>query len=506
MKTRIILLSLASALVLMSCQDTLSEQLTWDNGVMAALPGYEEMAGTRVNFATGLGSFFWSNGDCIGVCRSSSTSNGTAAFTLLKGGESVGNFINDSFSLLTNADYYAFYPFMAGTTATAFPVNLVTQEQTANNDLSHIGKFNYMSTKFTTDGNGKASFTFSNIGAVIQLHFTAEEEDEYKSLAITSSGAPFTIQATYNMVDGTYTPKSTNGTFRVSFGEQGMHVLKDEDVTVSAVILPDDLSQSTLTFSIRNAAGVVKEMSFAGYAFSKGKLYHFYEVNSKGNPPYGGCPDNHHPHMIDLGMPSGTLWSCMDLGSNVPAECGLGFTWGQAALAEKNYASSWEYYDFMTEGYRDRNGISKYQIPDKNYDGVWYDAEQNFIGDNLTTLEMADDAARQNWGGPWRIPTKAEFNELTNYATCVWDKNYNGIPNNSGYVFYKKKANREYTYWDTHIFMPNGNPGSYTMVPYWTSTLGDQTHLAFAFNFWDASRGRADNRFDIDRIRPVCSK
>jgi hypothetical protein len=25
------------------------------------------------------------------------------------------------------------------------------------------------------------------------------------------------------------------------------------------------------------------------------------------------CPDNNHPHMIDLGLPSGTKWACCNL-------------------------------------------------------------------------------------------------------------------------------------------------------------------------------------------------
>ena len=96
MKTRIILLSLFSAFAALSCSDNLSEQLVWEDGVMATLPGYDEMAETRVTFTDSFSKFYWSNGDCIGVCRSSASSNGTAAFTLLKGGGTTGNFINDS--------------------------------------------------------------------------------------------------------------------------------------------------------------------------------------------------------------------------------------------------------------------------------------------------------------------------------------------------------------------------------------------------------------------------
>ncbi|MBQ0118545.1 MAG: hypothetical protein KBS42_02090, partial [Bacteroidales bacterium] len=37
-----------------------------------------------------------------------------------------------------------------------------------------------------------------------------------------------------------------------------------------------------------------------------------------------------------------------------------------------------------------------------------------------TTLDLADDAAAANWKGNWRMPTKAEFEELANTQNCEW--------------------------------------------------------------------------------------
>lgn len=513
MKTRFFLLSLVLASVTMSCTDKLSEQTMWDEGVMAIIHGYEDADGTRVSFNNGIGNFRWSNGDCIGVCRSSSSSNGTAAFTLLKGGETVGNFINDSFSLLANTDYYAFYPFATGVTASSFPINMANQVQNGNNDLSHIGQFNYMATKFTTDGDGKASFTFSNIGAVIQIHFTADQEDTYKSMTITSKGTPFTIRATYNLSSETFTSPYTNETVRVLFGDEGMHVYNGEDVTVSALVFPDDLSQSTLTVEVKNANGVVKEMSFAGYAFSKGKLYHFYEEVNAGNPPYGGCPDGNHPHAIDLGLPSGTLWSCMNLGASIPVEYGIAFSWGQTSYVEKN-SSTWENYEFMIESYANEWGINKYQKADDLTDGSWYSEGGVFIGDNKTTLDLADDAARKNWGGKWRIPTKNECEELVNYTKLVSTENYNETGAH-GDILYKKKSNGKYTLWDTHLFIVNDESEWYPAAPYywrnwhWTSTLGSDTRKAYTMS---SASGRSvgmgiseATRIEKHQIRPVQS-
>ena len=491
MKTRFFFLSLALASVMVSCTDGLSDQLQWDEGVMVTLSDYQDVTGTRVAFNNSLTSFTWSNGDCIGVCRSSAASNGTAAFTLLKGGATVGNFINDSFSLNPKADYYAFYPFAVGTTASAFPIDITGQVQTANNSTAHIGKVNYMSAAFTTDDNGKASFTFSNIGTVIQLHFTAENEDTYSGLSVSSSGNGFTTQASYNLKDNTITPSKTSSVFQVSFGEEGMHVYNGESVVITAIVLPDDLSQSTLTFSIKNRAGaVVKKMDLAGFAFSSGKLYHFYEDDSKGNPPYGSCPDGNHPHAIDLGLPSGTLWSCLDMGAEKPIEGGIGFVWGQTDYVEKN-SSTWENYEYMNESYLNEWGINKYQIADEQTDGVWYNGDGSFVGDKKTTLESGNDAARVNWGGKWRMPQKKDCVELVNYTYHVYVSDYNetGV---DGIILYKKKASNKYTLWDPHLFIPASShyydryTGNHSANSYWTSSLGTETRNAYSqvFDFY----------------------
>ncbi len=41
------------------------------------------------------------------------------------------------------------------------------------------------------------------------------------------------------------------------------------------------------------------------------------------------CPDDNHPHMIDLGLPSGTKWACCNVGAAKPEEYGGYYTWGE---------------------------------------------------------------------------------------------------------------------------------------------------------------------------------
>lgn len=45
------------------------------------------------------------------------------------------------------------------------------------------------------------------------------------------------------------------------------------------------------------------------------------------------CPDNNHPHWIDLGLPSGTLWRCCNEGASAPEEYGGYYEFGQVGSA-----------------------------------------------------------------------------------------------------------------------------------------------------------------------------
>ena len=68
--------------------------------------------------------------------------------------------------------------------------------------------------------------------------------------------------------------------------------------------------------------------------------------------------------------------------------------------------------------------------------------------DNKTALDPEDDAAHVNWGGSWRMPTNAEFEELLNTSNCTWTwTTLNGV---SGYKVVSKKSG----YAGNWIFLP----------------------------------------------------
>ena len=100
---------------------------------------------------------------------------------------------------------------------------------------------------------------------------------------------------------------------------------------------------------------------------------------------------------IDLGLPSGLLWSKKNIGAATEEDAGLYFQWGdiQGYTAEQVGVDKQFNEDYSDYKWHDGNGYTKYNV-----------------SDGLTTLEAADDAATQIMGADWRMPTEEEFKEL----------------------------------------------------------------------------------------------
>lgn len=105
-------------------------------------------------------------------------------------------------------------------------------------------------------------------------------------------------------------------------------------------------------------------------------------VKAEDAVPYSSCPDNHHPHMIDVGLPSGILWACCNVGADKPEGYGGYYAWGETE--EKNDYSRW---------------TSKY----------WSSSYHDISG-------TEDDVANVKWGGSWQMPLKPDFTELDNFT------------------------------------------------------------------------------------------
>ena len=153
------------------------------------------------------------------------------------------------------------------------------------------------------------------------------------------------------------------------------------------------------------------------------------------------CPDENHPHAIDLGLPSGTKWCCCNVGASTPEGYGGYYAWGET---KEKSAYNWDTYAYCyydSDGYPCCTNIG-YDIAGTGYD-----------------------AATVNMGAPWRMPTIEQIDELMNVCSLKWTQK-NGV---NGFIL--KSPN------DNQIFLPAAGFREHTRLDgggddcyYWSSS------------------------------------
>jgi len=134
--------------------------------------------------------------------------------------------------------------------------------------------------------------------------------------------------------------------------------------------------------------------------------------------------------MVDLGL--SVKWATCNVGASSPEEYGDYFAWGETEPKED---CSWDTYKWCKGA---SSTITKYcDNPNYGYSG---------FTDNKTGLDPEDDAATVIWGGKWRMPTRAEQDELINNCSWTWT-NING-------VYGRKVTSKKSGFTDKWIFLP----------------------------------------------------
>ncbi len=97
------------------------------------------------------------------------------------------------------------------------------------------------------------------------------------------------------------------------------------------------------------------------------------------------CPDGNHPHMIDLGLPSGTKWACCNVGATKPEEYGGNYAWEEM----KDWGNDTHCDELLKETNRD-------------------------------IANTKHDVAHVKWDGNWQIPSIKQIRELLENCESEW--------------------------------------------------------------------------------------
>ena len=165
---------------------------------------------------------------------------------------------------------------------------------------------------------------------------------------------------------------------------------------------------------------------------------------------------------VDLGL--SVKWATCNVGASKPEEYGDYFAWGETK--PKSEYSDWNY--------------SYYTDP--------------------TILPLSADAARANWGGSWRMPTREEQDELRQQCTWTWTTQ-NGV---NGYKVTGTNGNS--------IFLPAAGcrydsslDDAGSLGYYWSSSLntGNPGGAWYVYFVSDSVHRYSNDRYCGFSVRPV---
>lgn len=208
---------------------------------------------------------------------------------------------------------------------------------------------------------------------------------------------------------------------------------------------------------------------------------------------------------VDLGL--SVKWANMNIGATSMEDYGDYFAWGETSgykSGKRTFDTSTYKYYKSTNG-KDKDGfdvvlasgytkyVTKSNASSHGYDGFY---------DDKTVLDPEDDAAIANWGGSWRMPTRAEQDELRTKCTWEWKelngkKGYKVTGPNGNFIFLPAAG-----YCNVSSLYNNaGSVGNYWSSSLHTSYSGDACSLGFNSSDVLSSNG---NRNVGRSVRAVC--
>ena len=209
-----------------------------------------------------------------------------------------------------------------------------------------------------------------------------------------------------------------------------------------------------------------------------------WDVVGVNGTPASWIIETDHPY-VDLGL--SVLWSQYNIGASAIDDIGDYYSWGETT-SKTTY--TWETYQY---GKYSDGTLSKY-CTDESYGVV----------DNLTELDLSNDAANVSWGDSWKMPSKDNFEEME--SNCTVKDERTGLLKvtgpNGNYIFMPYNPIRD----DSGIY-----PTSLTSATYWSSTLyGSDCRYAYAYYIWtnptDPVSWGGYDRYVGYPIRPIKAK
>lgn len=405
---------------------------------------FESATRSSVSITESGADFIWSENDTVGIFPNTGSQ---AEFAMSQGaGTETATFTGGGWALKSSATYAAYYPYnFYNRDLKNIPVSYEGQTQNGNASTAHIGAYDFMAASVSTPENGAVSFDMQHLGCLVQLTVDLDEAATINEVSIKygeENGGEFITKGYIDLSSQTPAILASSQEDKsnvINVALENLTVTADETATIYFMMAPVNLDGKTIDVTVTKNEGEAKKYQVAGKNYIAGKAYAIALSSSDEVATQTSYT------MVDLGLPSGTLWADRNVGADSPEAYGDYFAWGETTTK------------------------STY-----NYDS--YKWGQGFYN-TQTVFDLEDDAAYVNMGNDWRMPTYDELNELNTNCTWTWTTQ-NG---NKGYKVTGPNGNS--------IFLPAaGYSGLYYVGScgiYWSASLyesspdGGARNLAF---------------------------
>ena len=357
---------------------------------------YASSSRTSLTISNEGAEFSWSANDTVGIFPNEGTQVG---FSMAAGaGTKTASFDGGGWSLKSASTYAAYYPLRGEfyLDKRAIPLDYTGQTQTGNASTAHLGAYDYMGAVAKTPEEGRVTFDFQHLGALVQLNIPLENACNLSSVVLHTDDASFVTEGSLDLTSSSLivTARKCSKSLTVLLKDFSFSEAK-QTATVYFMLSPVDLSAKEVEVFVYRGIGTVPlKYVFSGQNFRAGLAY---SMTASLTPFIDNTPAG--VEAVDLGLPSGIKWASCNVGATKPEEYGGYYAWGETEEKKSYTLENYLYYNFIPGGnYSDENWIN--------------------IGSEISGTEY--DVAHVKWSGYWRMPTLKECMELIERCTWMW--------------------------------------------------------------------------------------
>ena len=350
-----ILFAMAALAALTSCQKAdLAEQNSVNTNGERVITAYFDNAGTKTTLDGVTPK--WASNDKIMLLDETSKQEITLEESNISAdGKSV------TITTTLEGPIYAVYPSNATSAEEIETENIVPVTLSANQD----GTFASANICVAMEDDGKLAF--KNVTSVLHLTQTVATTNVNEIIITTPSA--------YIAGTGTVDMSATTPALTLSSGQS-------KKIKIKSARKKSDyyIAVAPTTLPAGTAFGFATGSKLGGTNLSEAKTIAANTIYNIGSMDASAITPNTYHAYVEI---NGLKWATMNIGAASATEAGKYFAWGDI-VGQTWSGTAWSGGGFSTPP------------------GIY----------NPETLPLDEDAANVNWGGSWRMPTRAEFDEL----------------------------------------------------------------------------------------------